>query len=68
MMTDDQAKLRQKLYQLQVEHRDLDDIIKRFSEDPSVDQFQLMRLKKRKLVLKDAIAQVEDQIVPDILA
>lgn len=68
MMSNKQAQLRQKLYELQVEHKDLDDVIERLNVDPAVDQFQLMRFKKRKLALKDAIAQIEDQIVPDILA
>jgi hypothetical protein len=32
------------------------------------DQLQIARLKKRKLLLKDEIAQLEDQLIPDIIA
>jgi len=55
-----------KLSELRVEHRDLDDVIIRLSEDPNVDQLQLRRLKKRKLQLKDLIARLESRIIPDI--
>ena len=55
-----------KLSELRVEHRDLDDVIVRLSEDPNVDQLQLRRLKKRKLQLKDLIARLESRIIPDI--
>ena len=50
------------------EHQDLDAAITRVSENPPFDQFQLNRLKKRKLALKDEIAWLEDQIYPDIIA
>ena len=55
-----------KLSELRIEHRDLDDVIIRLSEDPNVDQLQLRRLKKRKLQLKDLIARLESRIIPDI--
>ena len=64
----DKSQLLEKLHDLQVEHRDLDEVVLRLSKDISVDQLQLVRLKKRKLVLKDAIAQLESKIIPDILA
>ncbi|MBI3561054.1 MAG: YdcH family protein [Gammaproteobacteria bacterium] len=60
--------LRQRLESLKVEHRDLDDIITRLSHDPMVDQLQLIRLKKRKLVLKDMIAKISSQLIPDLEA
>ena len=53
---------------MQLEHRDLDDVIARLHEDPSVDQLQLSRLKKRKLYIKDAIARLESKIIPDLNA
>ena len=53
---------------LEIEHHDLDDVIARLSEHPSQDQLQLRRLKKRKLFLKDTIARLRDQLIPDILA
>ena len=45
----------EKLRQLRIEHRDLDEVISRLSLDLHVDELQLKRLKKRKLVLKDQI-------------
>ena len=52
--------------ELREEHRDLDEAIARLSEDPSVDQLRLTRLKKRKLKLKDWIAHLESQLIPDL--
>jgi len=57
-----------KINQLQLEHRDLDDVILQLSQSPSQDQIQLQRLKKRKLYLKDQIALLERQLEPDIPA
>jgi hypothetical protein len=57
-----------KLVRLRLEHRDLDAAIEALRAVPSPDQLQLARLKKRKLRLKDEIAQVEDQLIPDIIA
>ena len=60
--------LQEKLAQLKSEHRDLDDVIARISEDVPFDQIQVKRLKKRKLLLKDQILQIESQLLPDIIA
>jgi hypothetical protein len=57
-----------KLEQLRTEHRDLDEIIARLAEQGPVDQLQIQRLKKRKLVLKDLIAKLESKLLPDIIA
>ncbi|MGB5621939.1 MAG: YdcH family protein [Gammaproteobacteria bacterium] len=57
-----------KLKELRVEHRDLDDVIDRLSCDPSVDQLELRRLKKRKLQIKDQIARLESSLIPDLNA
>ncbi len=57
-----------KLVQLEVEHRDLDDAIKRMEEGVYVDQLQLRRLKKKKLALKDAIARLKSALIPDLPA
>jgi hypothetical protein len=57
-----------RLAMLRQEHRDLDSAIEALRESPSSDQLQLARLKKRKLRLKDEIAQLEDQMIPDIIA
>jgi len=53
---------------LEVEHQDLDDIIARLTRDPGQDALQLRRLKKRKLLLKDQLARLRDQLIPDMLA
>ena len=58
----------ERLEELRVEHRDLDDIITRLSADPFVDQLQIRRLKKRKLSLKDMIKKLESTLIPDIEA
>ena len=54
--------------QLRIEHRDLDEVISRLSLDLHVDELQLKRLKKRKLLLKDQIARLESQLIPDLNA
>ena len=64
----DQEELRRLLEQLRIEHRDLDDVIARLTEKAPFDQLQLQRLKKRKLGLKDAIARLEDDLNPDLIA
>ena len=64
----EQEAFRQKLVTLELEHRDLDDVIARLTERAPYDQLQLQRLKKRKLILKDQIAGIEDQLLPDIIA
>ena len=66
--TTDFGVVRERIDQLHVEHRDLDDVICRLSQNPIQDQLQLQRLKKRKLFLKDQIAQLERQLTPDISA
>lgn len=58
----------QQLEQLKVEHRDLDDAIQALGAKAVVDQLQIARLKKKKLILKDRIMRLEDQLVPDIIA
>jgi hypothetical protein len=53
---------------LELEHKDLDDVIARLILDPGLDALQLRRLKKRKLLLKDQIARLRDRLIPDIIA
>jgi len=60
--------LRKKLDDLQLEHRDLDDVIHRFQMTGGMEQMQLQRLKKRKLKLKELIVKIENELIPDILA
>jgi hypothetical protein len=58
----------EKLRDLRVEHRDLDRVISELTVDPKVDQIMLKRLKKRKLLLKDMISQLESDRIPDLNA
>jgi len=62
------VQLREKLEELRTEHRDLDVVIEQLTRAQPVDLFQLQRLKKRKLVLKDMISKLESDLVPDIIA
>ena len=58
----------ERLRQLRIEHRDLDDIISRLTMDFKIDELQMKRLKKRKLMLKDQITRLESQLIPDLNA
>jgi len=58
----------EKLRQLRIEHRDLDQIISRLQLDIHTDEVQMRRLKKRKLMLKDQITKLESQAIPDLNA
>ena len=58
----------ERLRQLRIEHRDLDEVITRLSLDIHIDELQLKRLKKRKLALKDQIMKFESQLIPDLNA
>jgi len=64
----EQELIQQKLATLRTEHRDLDDVIARISEQAPFDQLQIQRLKKRKLMLKDQITRLESRMLPDIIA
>lgn len=64
----DEQTLRKQLDALRIEHRDLDAAIDALSMTDFPDQLQIMRLKKRKLRLKDQIANVADILLPDIIA
>ena len=58
----------EKLRQLRIEHRDLDQVIAQLAMDIHTDEVQMRRLKKRKLLLKDQIAKLESQAIPDLNA
>ncbi|WP_158745964.1 YdcH family protein [Acidisphaera sp. L21] len=66
MLTDRDSLLR-KLHELRSEHRDLDTVIARLA-DGGLDQLQLQRLKKRKLMLKDEVSWLESRLIPDNIA
>lgn len=58
----------EKLRQLRIEHRDLDEVISRLSLDLNTDELQIKRLKRRKLGLKDQIERLESELIPDLNA
>ena len=67
--TEDPETLRTRLHELRVEHRELDEVIAGLLDLPMPhDELALRRLKKRKLYIKDRIAQIEIMLEPDILA
>jgi len=63
-----EEELRRELLQLRQEHRDLDAAIAAMIETGASDTIRIQRLKKRKLILKDRIAAIEDRLLPDIIA
>jgi hypothetical protein len=64
----DRVALMQRLAELKLEHRDLDQVILVLAREPAHDELQLSRLKRRKLLLKDQITRLEREIDPDIMA
>ena len=64
----EEAQIVARLGILRTEHRDLDSAIDALHAMGSSDQLQIARLKKRKLALRDEIALLEDQLIPDIIA
>ena len=65
---DRNQEIKHHLEELKSEHRDLDEAIARIAETPPFDQLHIQRLKKRKLILKDQIAILKDQLLPNIIA
>jgi hypothetical protein len=65
-MFDSPEKIALRLAELRTEHGDLDLAIAALDNDPCADQLQVRRLKKRKLMLKDAIARLESELIPDL--
>ena len=59
---------RARIDMLRTEHRDLDDAIAALLQSTTPDQLQIARLKKRKLRLRDELAELEDRLIPDIIA
>jgi hypothetical protein len=68
MTEPDREQLKQRLTELRQQHRDLDAAIDSLERGGIGDQLQLRRLKKQKLLLKDEISDIEDQLLPDIIA
>lgn len=67
-LSDEERALHAKLGELRLEHRDLDSAIEALSSSSVRDQLQIARLKKKKLMLKDQILQLENELLPDIIA
>jgi len=65
---EDRSDILSRLHAMQIEHRDLDAVIGRLVATPPGDELLLQRLKKRKLLLKDRISQLERMLEPDIPA
>ena len=61
-------KLLNRLHRLEQEHRDLDEILIQLQEKKTINLLQIQRLKKRKLLLKDKIIYLRNQMEPDIIA
>ena len=68
MGSEEEETLRAELARLRQDHRDLDAAIGALVETGRADHLQLQRLKKQKLSLKDRISQIEDKLLPDIIA
>jgi hypothetical protein len=68
MLEQEVEAIKRRLVELQIEHRDLDDVISRLTAETYPDELQIRRLKKRKLVLKDEIVLLQMRITPDIPA
>jgi hypothetical protein len=64
----DQEETKRRIIELQIEHRDLDEAIARLSQQSGADELHLRRMKKRKLQIKDSLAMLQMQLVPDIPA
>jgi len=60
------AELKARIAALEIEHRDLDDVVARLGEDLYIDQLQLRRLKKRKLMLRDQLERLRSRLIPDL--
>ena len=68
MTEEEETQLKAQLERLRQEHRDLDAAIEALQAVPGADLIQVQRLKKRKLILRDRITFIEDQLTPDIIA
>jgi hypothetical protein len=62
----DPARIAAQLIELRLEHRDLDAAIAQLAADACLDDLALKRLKKRKLRIKDMMAYLQNQLIPDL--
>lgn len=68
IMDEQELTLRKKLELLREKHRNLDEALSKITAMATVDELQLRRLKKEKLLLRDQICAIEDSLYPDIIA
>ena len=66
MSDEDNQEIRQRIGELILAHRDLDDAITHMATIPHGDELQIRRMKKRKLLLKDAIGRLQSGLIPDL--
>ena len=68
--TDDETieALKEKLEQLTIEHREIDNTIAKLTSGPMIDALHLKNLKQKKLTIKDEIHSINQQLLPDIIA
>lgn len=62
----DNKEIKQRINDLALEHKDLDDALNLMREKPYIDELQIRRIKKRKLKLKDELSRLESKLIPDI--
>jgi hypothetical protein len=62
------SDIRKRVYELRLEHRDLDEAIEQLIALGTFEELKIKRMKKRKLQLKDDIERLENKLIPDILA
>jgi len=68
MENEQDNEMRRSLTTLKLEHRRLDEEIRGLLASVELDQLKISRMKKQKLTLKDEIRQLEDRLMPDIIA
>ncbi len=66
MLKEQENSIVQRITELRIEHRDLDQVIAAMSRQPHVDRLLLRRLKKRKLFIKDMITKLGSLLIPDL--
>jgi len=62
----DPGSIELRLFELELEHRDLDEVVRRLAEQPGIDELLLKRMKKRKLQMKDQIERLRSSLIPDL--
>jgi hypothetical protein len=67
-LDEDKGAIRLELERLRQEHEDLDAAVLALQAQPGPNQLQIVRIKKRKLILRDQIAKLENRLTPDLIA